>query len=614
MLRRSASFVVAHQPPVDAIGTSRRIATLPRCIARSMVASVAFCVASLDCHAQTPVPIEVTTTRSSPGQPVTISWKLTNLTAKTIEGNLVASFNGIGLTTQRAINATSLAPGKDLSGSYDLLPSPGWNQFTVQMIYTHNVVVPGAGTFKPPTQLSQDSPAPKTSTSATHTVAVETAVAQGNVAFNASPSSAAVSFPLTAEQRMKLLKDYSPLLLYSFDHKSDELDAPIDVVSFAQASTLVGTNLKLNLTQNGGAILDPFGNGTAAGTITWDKPLPVKFNIEPPPAVRVGLNWTNVVNTQNQGKDIGLYGRALLIDLNRFRDDADTTLKQRLQSRYRCSDGTCTAQVIKLEFWQFFGFSRDYYGNSLDGLGSAIESEVNHDGDWCSVQLYVDAAWWQSGRPDRAILAVYHYLHGNQAGFDMALVRGSPTNLTVPDRSGGENGTTYPAIQLGGPNSNQTPYFSIKAKGVWLPVGGPNMVTQLAHAQNNVLQLAADTAAGDSSSSPASFRHPVVYVEWGGHEFWPTPNWSIYGASKHNGSGQYSYFGDEFTDLGPDLPALSTATELDVNLVRYFAGWWGAPSNGGPPQGPPLHLEWYWDPQVTPANLLFQIDNTKRPY
>jgi len=180
----------------------------------------------------------------------------------------------------------------------------------------------------------------------------------------------------------------------------------------------------------------------------------------------------------------------------------------------------------------------------------------------------------------------------------MSLGSRSIAPVNVPSRGSGGKGPTFPAYQYGGPNGKYSPAFSIKAKGVWLPVGGPNEGVQEAEAKNNTLQLAADTSSDSSGSTPsqAEFRHPVAYVEWGGHEFWPTPNWKIYGASKHNGTGQYAYFGNGFTDLGDkDGVAPDPTASDEVNLVRWFAGYWGTNNGSGPPQSPSLHKEWYWN-------------------
>jgi hypothetical protein len=254
------------------------------------------------------------------------------------------------------------------------------------------------------------------------------------------------------------------------------------------------------------------------------------------------------------------------------------------------------------------------------------------------VQVYVDASWWASSRPDRGILAVYHYLHGNQIGFDMGAVTGAPAPITVPARAHTAKGDTYAALEYRGPNDGNSVQFSINPFGsLWLPPGGPDQATEKAHAQNNVLQLAAQpgtklvtpTAPSGQRVPPvaitqASYQHPVVYVEYGGHEFWPSPGWSYYGASKHNGTGQYAYFASHPVDLTPDPKTVVTLVDgkamtlvlpppSDVLLVTNFAGYWGAQGGGGPPQGPPLHTQWYWDPRTTPGDLLTQIETRTLP-
>ena len=132
---------------------------------------------------------------------------------------------------------------------------------------------------------------------------------------------------------------------------------------------------------------------------------------------------------------------------------------------------------------------------------------------------------------------------------------------------------------------------------------GPDKSPQVANAQNNAMQLAGERSA-ELTFLP-SFQHPVVYVEWGGHEFWPTVGWSYVGASKHNGTGQYSYFGSSPLDLTVDN---DSPPQEAVTLVTSFAGYWGAEGGGGPPQGPPLHCQWYWDPVNTPKDLLSYVD------
>jgi hypothetical protein len=130
----------------------------------------------------------------------------------------------------------------------------------------------------------------------------------------------------------------------------------------------------------------------------------------------------------SQDPNVGLFGHVTLLDLKDFQSDADVSLAKRFTGRHGCADpASCKAQIVKIECWQFFGYSHDYQGT----LESTIDSDTDHTGDWCSVQIYVDASWWLSPRPYKAILAVY--LHGIRVGFDMAQVCGFPTSQALPE-------------------------------------------------------------------------------------------------------------------------------------------------------------------------------------
>jgi hypothetical protein len=205
---------------------------------------------------------------------------------------------------------------------------------------------------------------------------------------------------------------------------------------------------------------------------------------------------------------------------------------------------------------------------------------LDHSGDWCTVQLYVDASWAFSNQPDKAILAVYHYAHGLQFGFDMSRVA---TLLPSPTTFQG-----YSIQELRGPFYGQPVNMNVQA-------GETDSAVQAA--QNNVVQLAQD---------PAShlYLHPVVYVEWGGHEFFPTSDWSYELASKHNGSGKYHYIAANVPNIG-EIGAANPPSE-QAQLVTNFAGYWGyygPGSRNGPPQGPTLHKQWMWDPDMPPDLL-----------
>jgi hypothetical protein len=573
--------------------------------------------------------ITVTPTAPSPGNSVTIAWTLINTTNAVVAGPIVYYLNANPLTALNPSGTTTLKPGAKVSGTFTFVPVPGWDQVSVGL--TNTLVAHPTTTVRPPilqTLTPGQSPKPPPSTTSATPPEPTSAIFPATVTTLFNVSTAALpNAGLTAANRQQILKEYAPLILYSYDHSSDEQYAPIDVVPFVQGSSLQSQVLGIqgipNSTLTGSAriILNPLNSNTSpAGTITASAK-PVNLYLIPSDATQHGSDWKTVMARQNaQGPNVGLYGRAILLDFNSISNNNPAVPAAGLRARYHCaSNGPCSAQVIKIEYWQFYGFSHDYYGG-----GPAIEADTDHMGDWCTVQLYVDASWWLSSRPDRAILYVFHYLHGHQVGFDLGQANTVTTNTVVPTRPTSDTRPTYKAQQYQGPNFGNSVGLSVKVAGSWEPVGGPNMTEELSEAQNNTLQLAAENSVVAAPASgeiggglrslllPSAFSHPVVYAEWGGHEFWPKPSWTIYGASNHNGMGQYSYFGtapvdvtvdpEYYTAGGVTLPTLPT--QDDIALVTLFSGYWGAPQNdNGPPQGPPLHCQWYWDPKTNSALL-----------
>jgi hypothetical protein len=599
------------------------------------------------------LPIAITVTSGTPAaaKPITVSWKLVNTSTALLTGSIVYYLNNVNLTPLDLPNDKSITKGSTLSGTFTFNPVPGINQLTVSLLDTVHAV--DAGSTPKLTDLAPGQ-VPKPEQPTAPPASPVNLVASGTVPINASPTLPTLANGLTDTYRQQLMADYAPLLLYSNDG-GEEQYAPIDVIAFVQGSSLTGDLTLPNSTlANATAVLQ--SNGTIAAT---QPGLPIGRFIAPSASVEKGADWNTVMqraaaassDPSHQTHEVGLYGHVTLLDLNHFQSDADPNLPALFAARYNCtatqtSAGICPAhgpaQVIKIEYWQFFGYSYDFspsasaamaaalVGSALGGIeglisagasaNDIIQGKVNHSGDWCTVQVYVDAAWWASARPDLGILAVYHYLHGNQVGFDMGAVTGAPASITVPARAQNATGSTYSAQEYHGPNFGSSVQFSINPFGsVWLPPGGPDQATEKAHAQNSVLQLATLPVTQTTTTAKASYQHPVVYVEYGGHEFWPSTSWSYYGASKHNGTGQYSYFASYPVDLTPDTKT-ATATvagrsipllqppPTDVTLVTDFAGYWGAKGGGGPPQGPPLHTQWYWDPRTTPADLLSQIE------
>lgn len=212
-----------------------------------------------------------------------------------------------------------------------------------------------------------------------------------------------------------------------------------------------------------------------------------------------------------------------------------------------------TPGLYKIEYWQFFGFDQ-----ATDGwpafLGAIFGWETatiggaagDHAGDWTTVQLIVHGDDSPNGITGDNIVSVMHYHHGDESRFDMA-----------------------------GPKIFRVLNFSIKEF-----VHGNSFDTE------HTLQLA--------PNNQGLYVHPVVYVEWGGHEFWPNVRGSETGAPNHNGEGKYFYFGQNIPNLGEvDFPLSENA-----RVILGFNGYWGDfnVANNNPP-GPSLHREWQWSQQ-----------------
>lgn len=421
-----------------------------------------------------------------------------------------------------------------------------------------------------------------------------------------------------------LLQLYAPLLLFSYDHGSEEKYAPIDVIDFIKASSLVSKEKDVGdlnnaaLASNPSVILnptnapagaDPIGTisslqqslGAILGTSETDS-LPRPIYLSPNDQAQSGTAWTTVMSKKN----VGLYGHVVMLNVAEIATNAgqafsdpvaqseNELLANELTSKLcgdQGGDGPCQATIFKIEYWQFFGYSHDFE-DPLPATQDIAADIIDHGGDWCTVQLYVDPtrAFTQ---PDQAILAVYHFAHGLRFGFDLerpGTVSGVVTSAGVS--SGLKNVfTQYSIKQYQGPNIG---------KSVDLPYQGGQSTQDYKNAQNNVMQLALDTGTNQ-------FAHPVVYIEWGGHEFWPIDAWSLKYASKHGGdSKEYHYIANiplNVGEVGAPMPGVAQAA-----FVTGFSGFWGYygwENHNKPPPGPPLHAEWLWNPN-TSSDLLKQ--------
>jgi hypothetical protein len=188
----------------------------------------------------------------------------------------------------------------------------------------------------------------------------------------------------------------------------------------------------------------------------------------------------------------------------------------------------------RIEYWQLYGFN------------DAPVDSYRHEGDWENITLLVE-------RDQQSIRTVTDAIHSSSVTFHLA-------NSKRVDRGGG-------VIEYQGTGTGK-PYRGY----IDLDVAGP---AGIGWAQDNLLWLYCDGT---------ECTHPMVYVEWGGHESWPTPYWDWIGARNHNGEG-LSYLTatppnlGEFDHPDPRYPG--------ANLIMHFNGSWGH-YNDSPP-GPTLH-------------------------
>jgi hypothetical protein len=214
--------------------------------------------------------------------------------------------------------------------------------------------------------------------------------------------------------------------------------------------------------------------------------------------------------------------------------------------------------AYKIEYWQFFAFNNQDI--SILGLGSFGD----HEGDWTSVQLWFD-------RELHRIVRVRYLIHGKQAVFDIAPNDPSCTGCT---------------IEMKGPNYNPNP---------------PNFFDDEAAYSNNAAEFYIDGQR---------FKHPVVYIERGAHEFWPGA-WGHasvkvglfnFGLNPHNGNGT-QYLVRDVPDRLFNLGEVAHPLTHDASIVLPFDGFWGSTNtheagfwgpNRRSPVGPALHCSWRW--------------------
>lgn len=207
----------------------------------------------------------------------------------------------------------------------------------------------------------------------------------------------------------------------------------------------------------------------------------------------------------------------------------------------------------QVEYWQFFAF------NTPDKVGDFGD----HEGDWCTVQLVVDPT-----TAGHEIRNVTHFMHGHHQTFHVSLRHQTllPQRLEhgqVEELRGQNFSTFFTAFDAGAPASS--------------------------HMNENMLRLFKSDEPSDD------FLHPVVYIENGTHEFWPSEFGFFEAMPKHGGDG-FRYL----TATPPNLGEVEHPRTSLAGVIMRYNGRWGAFSrtfgtfDTSPPPGPALHLEWHW--------------------
>jgi len=212
--------------------------------------------------------------------------------------------------------------------------------------------------------------------------------------------------------------------------------------------------------------------------------------------------------------------------------------------------------AYKIEYWQFFAFNNQNIGFLGD------DSIADHEGDWTSVQLWFD-------RTLHRLVQIRYLVHGKAITFAIPAATPACTDCM---------------LELHGANYNAKP---------------GNFFSDEASYSNNSAEFYIDAN---------KYKHVVVYIEQGAHEFWP----GAWGYAKKT-FGPFGFTLDPHQGAGPSylVPApgdrLLNMGEVDAPLTRAgklilpFNGFWGSTNTReliefGPtrrsPVGPALHCSW----------------------
>ena len=200
----------------------------------------------------------------------------------------------------------------------------------------------------------------------------------------------------------------------------------------------------------------------------------------------------------------------------------------------------------KIEYWQFFPYS----GTAEKGV----------EGDWKVLEL-----WYN---PSTQLLEKICYPIGNKKSC-IDLTQSRPVAI-------GSN-----LYEYRGPNYSAAPAPISATEGSLLPAAYQNNAARFYRSEDGSM-------------------HPMIYLQRGTHDFWPTPVGSIEGqrsAHQGNGPAYLTDWGDLSINLGELNHPNPDASDPQGIVLRY-AGTWGRNSfeTMRRAYGPPLHCEWQLAP------------------
>lgn len=185
-------------------------------------------------------------------------------------------------------------------------------------------------------------------------------------------------------------------------------------------------------------------------------------------------------------------------------------------------------------------------------------------------------------------MGVFHYAHGNEIAFHGPTgtyadrIRAITMDRMRPVQKSDEHG--LPVIEVLGTNHT--------ANHDDLDISDSN-----AYVQDNILRLFADPQTNEAT-------HPVVYVENGSHEFYPTEAWGLltnvgvaaFDSPPHHGDSAYKYLTNPPHNLGEvEAPILCGGLDsVEKIFVLRFNGFVGTDHGlgGSSPTPMPLHKQW----------------------